>query len=212
MGSPPSPAQTAPRRRLAARSPATCGARGSGMARPPLHGGSAPAQGRMAPHKHRGAGDALPAAPPQGLYVLCTPDLRARLHLDGAHLLQLLLVDVGELLRQLTLLPLEILQLIDRDLKWGETPSAAAMATLPGGAPRTSAGPPWQTQAAAERSSLATSPPSLLPHGTAATPLLWQSRTPPRASAPTDGSRASLHSRVLAKNVCSVKRRLVFHL
>lgn len=76
----------------------------------------------------------LPPTPsPQGLSILRTLDLRARLHLDGAHLLQLFLSDVRELLRQLTLLPLEVLQLVDRDLKWGEMPSAAAAAAALGG-------------------------------------------------------------------------------
>lgn len=71
----------------------------------------------------QGQGDALPATP-WGCSILPTPDLRARLHLDGAHLLHLLLGDVGELLCQLTPFPLEILQLIDGDLRWGEMLSA----------------------------------------------------------------------------------------
>lgn len=61
-------------------------------------------------------GAALPATP-QGCSIFPTPDLRARLHLDGAHLLHLLLGDVGELFCQLTPFALEILQLIDRDLR-----------------------------------------------------------------------------------------------
>lgn len=107
MGSPPSPAQTAPRRRLGARSPATCGTRGS---RPPLHGDSPPARG----------GDPRP----WGCSGLRLPDLRAGLHLDGANLLQLLLSHVGEFLRQLAPPALEVLQLVDGDLGGGRDGSS----------------------------------------------------------------------------------------
>lgn len=54
------------------------------------------------------------------------PNLRARLHLDGAHLLQSFIDHVGELLAQLAPAALEVLQLIDGDLVGVETAPAAA--------------------------------------------------------------------------------------
>lgn len=125
---------------------------------------------------------------PQPCGILRIPDLRASLHLDGAHLLQLSLRDAGQLLGQLTLLPLEILQLIDCDLKGGEMLSAAPAATLWGKRPVLLQDSPWQTQGAAEQNAPTAAPPSPLPctntaplqrqSGVLPRPLPWQ--TPPR--------------------------------
>lgn len=116
---------------------------------------------------------------PQPYGILRSPDLRASLHLDGAHLLQLSLRDTGQLLRQLTLLPLEILQLIDCDLKRGETLSAAPAATLWGQCPVLLQDSPWQTQGAAEQNTPTVAPPSPLPCTNTAS-LQWQSGVLPR--------------------------------
>lgn len=149
----------------------------------------------------------LPPTPsPQGLSILRTLDLRARLHLDGAHLLQLFLSDVRELLRQLTLLPLEVLQLVDCDLKRGEMPSAAAAAAATlGGSALHLVQDPALANASSSRAKCSSHVPSI---PTALTSLLSSGRAGschvplPRQTAP--------RLRSTAKDICSVKHGLVF--
>lgn len=181
MGNPPSPAQTAPRRRLGARSPATCRTSTRGWHR---HQGVARVPSTMQRHR--------------GMLSLPIPDLRSRLHLDGAHLLQLLLGDVRELLRQLTLLALEVLQLVDDDLRQERRHRLPLQPLCTG----STLSPTGQAQAGAEGRAPAMFPLSWLPRADAAALLQqsWALRVPlPRWVAPGLPSAALYWPKVFAQ-------------